>query len=144
MAVVALDTQHGATVALSSDSLTLRVTKISSARRKGVAVPTSYHGTTTNASYMPGDLLNGEPITVEYQNSPAIANPTPYTVQTLTLTGPTPSGGSSGENIAVTGFVLELDDLPEFNASNGTTSNLQMKSFVFQPDGTTRTRTAAA
>lgn len=144
MAVAAVDTQHGATAALSSDSLSLRVTKIAPAKSKLVAVPTSHHGTTTRATYMPGDLLNGEPIAIEYQNSPTLGNPTAGTVQTLTLTGPTPGSGSSGETIAITGFVTEVDDLPEYAAANGTTSAPQMKTFVFHPDGTTRTRTAAS
>ena len=144
MTIATHDTQHGATIALSVDSLTLRVTNIAPARKTVPVVETSYHSTTTNATKIAGDLSDLQPITITYQNSPALASPAIKTTQTLTITGPLPSGASTAEIMSITGFVSEVDDSPQYDTSTGSSANLQTKSFVFVPDGTTHTHTPAA
>lgn len=144
MTIATHDTMHGATIALSVDSLTLRVTDISPAKKTRPEVPTSYHGTATNATKMAGDLNELGAITITFQNSPGLASAAIGTTQTLTITGPVPSGGSTGEIMSITGFVSEVDDSPQYTAATGTSAALQMKTLVFIPDGTTFTHTPAA
>lgn len=143
MTIATHDTQHGATIALSTDSLTLRVTNISASKSTIPMIDSSYHGTTTNATKIAGDLNELGPITITYQNSPGLAVPTKGT-QTLTITGPLPSGASTAEIMSITGNVSETEDSPEYATATGGSSSLQMKTFVFTPDGTTYTKTPAA
>jgi len=144
MTIAILDTMHGATIALSVSSLTLRVTSISPAKKTLPSVESSYHGTTTLATRIAGDLQDPQPITITYQNSPGLASPAHGTTQTLTITGPLPSGASTAEIMSITGFVTEVDDSPQYDTSTGGSAGLQMKTMVFQPDGTTFTHTPAA
>ena len=67
MTIATLDTMHGATIALSVSSLTLRVTSISQAKKTLVAVETSYHGSSTLATRIAGDLQDPQPITITYE-----------------------------------------------------------------------------
>ena len=143
MTIQTYDTMHGATIGLSVDSLTLRVTDIAGAKSTIDAVETSYHGTTGNATRMPGDLSDLSPITITYQNSPTLASPSKG-VQTLTITGPLPSGASTAEIMSITGFFTEVQDSPQYSTSTGGSSGLQTKTATFQPDGTTYTHTPAA
>lgn len=144
MTIATKDTQHGATIALSSDSLTLRVTSIAAASSSVPDVEATYHSTATNAEMVPGDIVALAPISISYQNSPAVANPSLKTTQTLTITGPTPSGASTGEIMSITGYVKQVQDSPQYDTATGSSAGLQMKTFVFQPDGTTYTHTVAA
>tara|TARA_Y100000310_G_scaffold246825_1_gene252226 strand:- start:3040 stop:3393 length:354 start_codon:yes stop_codon:yes gene_type:complete len=107
------------------------------------AVETTYHATTGNATRVVGDISDLAPITITYQNGPSLANPSKG-VQTLTITGPTPSGASTAEIMSITGFVIDTEDSPQYDTSTGSSAALQMKTFIFQPDGTTYTHTVAA
>ena len=143
MAIVLFDTQHGVTIALSVDSLTLRVTNVSPAKRTIDMVENSHHGTTTHGTKVLGDLTDLALITITIQSGPSVASPT-QVVQTLTITGPTPAGAATGEIMSITGVVSEYEDSPEYATATGGSSALQMKTMIFTPDGTTYTRTVAA
>lgn len=144
MTIATYDTQHGATVALSVDSQTFRATSISASGKTIPVVETSYHATATNATKIAGDLADLKPITVTYQNGPGLAALTIGSTQTMTITGPTPTGASTGEIMSITGFVSDQEDSPQYDSATGTSAALQMKTFIFTPDGTTFTHTVAA
>ena len=144
MTIATLDTMHGATIALSVSSLTLRVTSISAAKKTIPVIDSSYHLTTSLATKIFGDLADAQPVTITYQNSPSLASPAIGTVQTLTITGPLPSGASTAEIMSITGAVTDVEDSPQYDTSTGGSAGLQMKSLTFTPDGTTHTHTPAA
>ena len=144
MTIAVVDTQHGATIALSTDSLAFRPTDIGGATRTVGDVETTYHATATNATCVPSDIASLEEITITYQNSPGLASPSLRTVQTLTITGPLPSGASTAEIMSITGYVKKVDDSPQYQTATGGSGSVQMKTLVFKPDGTTFTHTPAA
>lgn len=144
MSIALLDTMHGATAALSTDSQTFRVTDIAASKSSVPEVPTSYHATTGNATKTFGDLKELAPIAITFQNGPSLATLTVGATQTLTITGPVPSGASTGEIMSITGFISESDNSPQYTSATGTSAALQMKTITFTPDGTTYTRTPAA
>lgn len=143
MSIVTHDTQHGVTIALSVNSLTLRITSVAPAKSTIPAVESTHHATTGDATMVVGDIEALAPISITYQNNSQLANPTKV-VQTLTITGPTPAGASTGEIMSITGFVTETEESPQYDTATGTAAALQMKTFVFQPDGTTFTHTVSA
>lgn len=141
MAVAAYDTQLGATIALATDSLSLRVMSISPVRRKIKTIRTTHLATTGEETYAPGELLDYDEITVVYQNSPGVAQPT-NAAQTITITGPTAAGATTPESITGTGFVTQDDPIPGFSVDN---EGLQMKQMTIKFDGLTGpTRTVSS
>jgi hypothetical protein len=141
MAVATYDTQQGATLTLGTDSLTLRIISITPVVAKIPNIRTTHLGTTSKHTWMPGELEDYDEITVVYQNSPAVAQPTKV-VQTITITGPTASGASVPESVTGTGFVNQDTKLPGFSADN---EALQTKQMVIKFDGNTGpTRTVSS
>lgn len=140
MAAQLYDTQQGATMTLATDSLTLRLISIEPLNIEKAVLDITHLGTTGFRPKLQGDLKDAKAQKVKYQNSPSIANPS-NTVQTITITGPTPPGGATGEIIAGTGFVYMNHENPGYDA---TSEALQVKEFTFIFDGGTGpTRTAA-
>lgn len=140
MAAQLYDTQQGASLTLGTDSLTLRIVSIDALQIEKAVLDITHLGTTGFRPKLQGDLKDAKAIKVVYQNTPTIANPS-NTVQTITITGPTPPGGSTGEIIAGTGFVYQNNENASYSA---TAEALQTKEFTFIYDATTGpTRTAA-
>lgn len=97
------DTGNGASFVLSG-GFTASVVTLGGAEIELPAVKTSYLGTATRETYMPGDLREEGEQEFEIQYNPN-SRPPIGTVQTLTLTYPVPSGLSSGGTKTGTGFV---------------------------------------
>lgn len=141
MAVAVKDTQQGATFALTTDSLSLRLVSITPILESIINIPTTYLANTTKKTWMPGELADYAELTVVYQNSPGLANPTKV-VQTGTVTGPTAAGASVPESCTGTGFCNEITMLPGFDSGN---EGLQLKTFKWKWDGETGpTRTVSS
>lgn len=141
MAVAAYDTQLGATIALATDSLSLRVMSITPIRRKYKTIRTTHLATTDKETYMVGELADYDEITVVYQNSPGVAQPTSAS-QTITITGPTAAGATTPESVTGTGIVVQDDLLPGFSADQ---EGLQMKQMTIKFTGLTGpTRTVSS
>lgn len=133
MATATYDTQQGITMTLSVDSLTLRLTNTGALRKVLIAIRTTYLGSTTKHTYIPGELADFPPIPVTYQNSPGIALPT-NVVQTITFTMPTATGMSVPESVTGSAFIMENDMTPAMSSDS---EGLQMKSILIKFDGVT-------
>lgn len=141
MPLQAYDTQQGATITLSADSLALRIISIEPVKVQLPVIDTVHLGTTGKRSKIQGDLEEYQGVRVRYQNTPGLANPS-KTAQTIAITGPIPPGGASGEIETGTGFVHQKDEMPGFDSGS---EALQVKEFTFIYDGLTGpTRTPAA
>lgn len=134
MAIAAIDTQQGATITLSVDSAAYRIVTIPPLRRSIVPIRSTYLSTTVNHRFIAGELRTFETVTVLYQNSPALAQPTIGTTQTITITGPLASGAAVAESSAFSGFIISDDVMPGFTSE---TEGLQVKQMVIQVDGET-------
>jgi hypothetical protein len=133
MAIQTYDTMQGATMTLGTDSLTLRLVSIGPVLDEIVNIPLTNLANTTKKTWLPGELSDYPEVTVTYQNSPGVGNPTKV-VQTITITGPTAPGGTVPESITGTGFVNSLTMTPSYDSAN---EGLQMKTFKFKWDGGT-------
>lgn len=141
MAVAAYDTQQGATLTLSTDSLTLRLTDIGALRKVIEMIRLTNLATTADHEWIPGELANYPPVPITWQNSPGLANPS-NAVQTVTITGPLATGAAVAESVTGTGFVVECDVIPGFSSGS---EGLQMKSGTLKYDGITGpTRTVSS
>lgn len=134
MAIQAYDTQQGFTLTLVTDSLTLRLVSTTELAQFWARIRATHLGTTTDHEYVMGELADTDPVTVTYQNSPGLANPSGGLVQTITMTGPVAPGGTVAESVTGTGAVIRRTMLPGFSSES---EALQMKSFQFAYDGFT-------
>lgn len=141
MAVAVIDTQQGATLALATDSLALRIVSIGPTVGAIAILPKTYLGSVSKKEWFPGELEDFEEVQVVYQNSPGLANPSKV-IQTITVTGPTATGASVPESVTGTGFCFSVTMLPGFDSA---AEQLQLKTFKFKWDGGTGpTRTVSS
>jgi hypothetical protein len=128
------DTGHGATVTFGTTSGSFKLmgisTNLSLTRPR---VETTYLGTSTNRTYMPGDLNEIGEVTLDVQFESATGLPATGTVaETITITYPLPGGGAATPaNIAGTGFITAISHPPL------QTGTLQQGSITFTYDGGT-------
>jgi len=134
----AADTQQGATIAFATDSTDHNIISIG---RCGTPIPVldkTHLGTTDFREKLAGELKDAQPVTVVAQADPAQAHPTIGTAQTITITSPLASGGSSAETLAGTGFVTDVRS-QEFNSESEGIQTIEID-FIFDGDtGPTRT-----
>jgi len=135
---MAVDTGHGASVTFGTTGGTWLVRRISGPELTTPIVDKTYLATSTRRAYMPGDLQEVGPVTLEILFQGAQGLPAQGTVETITITHPTASGNSSPANLAGTGFIRRTK-YPDFQ-----TNELQIGEIEFQHDGTTFTYTAAS
>lgn len=103
------DTGHGASITFSGGfSATCRMLK--SPQFELPAVDDTHLGITGSfMTSIPGDLQNIGEIEMEFQFNPN-SQPT-FTVQTITLRFPVPSGQTNGATLAGTGFLTKWGDV---------------------------------
>ena len=136
---MAIDTGHGATITFSSTGGTWLCRQISGPEVALPVVDSTYLGTSTERSKLPGDLDDWGPVTLEilYQGTQGL--PARGTVQTITITHPIATGNTVPANLAGTGFINKVV-YPTFQ-----TNELQIGTIEFTYDGTTGpTYTAAS
>jgi hypothetical protein len=103
MATAAQDTATGTTlVATTSSTFVPKITSIKLNGEEVVILPTSHLGTTGTHTAMVGDLKSRVTYDVDGDYNPSLTYPTGVS-ETWTLTGPIPSGGTTGATIAFTG-----------------------------------------
>lgn len=140
------DTQMGATLTLSGLTAANAVVDIPAVAETGGAIDITHLGSTGQRCYIPHDLTDVEEFTITAQNAPNGTVPTKNTVVTVTITGPVPSGLSSGESWTGTCIVTRVTS-PQYQSA---TPALQTMQVAMKPDGggsgsgTAWTRTAAS
>ena len=142
MAVTAVpDTGHGASITFGTTSWTGRIKKVNGIEVSKDAVETTYLGTSTNKTFMAGDLqtwtnLKLEVLFMGKDGLPALGS----TEETVTWTFPLPGGSAAtAPNIAGTGLITRV------KYPDHVTGELQMGEIEVTWTGTTGpTYTAAA
>lgn len=104
------DTGHGASVTFGTTSWSGKLTGIpTNLQLTRGRVETTYLGTSTNRSYMPGDLNELNEITLDVLFEGATGLPATGTAaETITITFPIPATGTTAPNIAGTGFITGI------------------------------------
>ena len=103
------DTGHGTTLGFGTTSWTGKIKKISGYAKKIAKVETSYLATTGDKTFIPGDLADWDDVTatVLFETKtglPALG----ATDETITITYPIPTGGTTGGIVAGTGFITAV------------------------------------
>jgi hypothetical protein len=136
------DTGHGATVTFATTSWSGKLVGIpTNLQLTRPRVDTTHLGTSTNRSYMPGDVNELGEITLDVLFEGTVGLPAIGTAaETITITFPLPGGGAAtAPNIAGTGFITGVQYPP---LQTGTVQQGQI-TFTYN-GGTGPTYTAAS
>lgn len=101
------DVPHGTTITFGTSSFTAQITSIQSDGESRPVVDITHYGITGNRRKMPGNLTDPGTISMTVLYDPNTQPPIAGAVETITITFPVPSGGSTGATLAGTGFVSE-------------------------------------
>ena len=99
------DTGHGATIAFATSGFTAQYTSIGGSESSRESLETTHLGTTTGKTFVPGDLPDNGELECEFFYDPDEQPPFNSAAETITLTYPLPSGGSTAATEAFTGFI---------------------------------------
>ena len=99
-----VDLGTGTTITFGTSGFTANVVSVDWDGIERASVQTSHLGTTTAHTFIPGDLYNPGEISLEIQFDPDDFPPIDQAAETITVTFPLSSGGSTAANWAGTGF----------------------------------------
>lgn len=100
------DVGSGATLAFGTSGFTANIISMSWGGIDRESIATSHLLTVGGRTFIVGDLHDPGDLTVEIQYDPNDRPPFDGAAETITLTYPIPSGGSTGATHAATGFVM--------------------------------------
>ena len=112
-----VDIGTGASVVFGTSSFTANFTSLSIDGITRISIPTSHLGTTTAHTFVPGDLIDAGEFSMEFQWDPDDYPPIEGAIETITISFPLSSGGSTKATFAFSGFMtnfsgaIPLEDL---------------------------------
>lgn len=101
---MSVDIGTGASVTFGTSGFTANITNISWSGIERASIQTTHLGTTTAHTFTPGDLFNPGELSLEIQFDPDDYPPIDAAAETVTVTFPLSTGGSSAATWAATGF----------------------------------------
>lgn len=104
---MATDVGTGISLSFGTSSFSAEVLSASHNSISREAIDTTHHGSTSNREKIPSDLVDPGTIDFEIHFDPDSQPPVDGAAETLTVTFPTPAGGTSGATLEGTGFVTE-------------------------------------
>lgn len=111
MATATVDVGTGSTVVFGTSTLfTPKITSIKLGAETVPVIDITNMGTTGYREKMQGDLKEPLAVTIETDYNPSLASILGTAAQTVTITFPIPSSGSSGATIAGTAFLSSEKD----------------------------------
>lgn len=99
-----VDNGQGASVTFGTSGFTANIASISHDGIERTAIPTTHLGTTTAMTFIPGDLFDPGELSLDIQFDPDDYPPIDQPAETITVTFPLGSGGSSAATWAASGF----------------------------------------
>jgi len=100
-----VDTGTGASVTFGTSSFTANFTSITIDGVTRPAIDTTHLGTTVARTFTPGELIDYGEFGIEFQWDPDDFPPIDQAPETITLTFPLSSGGSTAATFAFPGFM---------------------------------------
>lgn len=99
------DVTTGATVVFGTSSFSAELLSIGLPSIARGMYDTTHMGTTTARTHAPVDLIEWGELEIEFNFDPDDEPPIGGAAETITITFPTPAGGSTGATIAGSGFM---------------------------------------
>ena len=131
MANTTVNTGHGASVTLATSELAFNWINIDMQEETVPDVDTSHLGTATHRTYIPGDLIEPNTFSLEFQFDSAADWPAIGVSESATITWPQAAGETAPATYAGTAYINSLKP-PSFE-----TDTLQTGTLVFKWDSAT-------
>lgn len=100
-----VDNGTGGTITFGTSGFTANISNINWDGMERASIATSHLGTTTAHTFIPGDLYDPGELSLDIQFDPDEFPPINSAAETITVTYPLSSGGTTAANWAATGFV---------------------------------------
>lgn len=104
-----VDIGTGASITFGTSSWTANLTAINGEPLTREAISTTHLGTTTAHTFTPADLFDPGGVQMDFQFDPDDYPPIDQAAETITVTFPLSSGGSSAATWAATGFMTNFE-----------------------------------
>lgn len=104
-----VDNGTGASITFGTSGFTANLTAINGEGIERASIETTHLGTTTARTFMGGDLFDPGNVSLELQFDPDNKPPFTGASETITVTFPLSSGGSTAATWAASGFVTGFD-----------------------------------
>lgn len=99
-----VDNGTGASVTFGTSGFTANITAINGDSIERPSIDTTHLGTTTARTFIPGDLVDQGNLTLEIQFDPDTTPPIKTATETITVTFPLSSGGTTAADWEFSGF----------------------------------------
>lgn len=101
------DIGTGTTITFGTSGFAARLMDVDWGGIKRAAVQTTHMGTTSNHSFMPGDLVDRGEIGLTFHFDPSLTPPIASAIETVTITWPVPAGLTNGATWAASCFMTD-------------------------------------
>ncbi len=99
------DVGTGTSIVFGTSSFSAEILSLNGSDISRPDVDTTHLGTTGYKTYMPGDLVEGGTLDMEFAFDPDSQPPIAGAAETITITFPMPSGGSTAATLAFSGYI---------------------------------------
>lgn len=103
---MAIDSPIGISIAFGTSTYTAQLTGLQTPQFTRKVLNTTTLSTTGQRTSIPGKLIDTEPFDISVYFDPDDIPPISAAAETITITFPVPSGGSTGATLAGTGFLV--------------------------------------
>ncbi len=117
------DVGTGTTIVFATSSFSADVLSVNGNDISRADIETTHMGTTGYKTYIPSDLVEGGTVDMEFAFNPNSQPPVSGAAETITITFPIPSGGTTGATLVFTGYINSWsfgDTLEEKMTGNAT------------------------
>lgn len=104
-----VDNGTGASITFGTSSFTANITAINGESIERASIETSHLGTTTARTFIPGDLFDPGSISLDIQFDPDTEPPWNGATETVTITFPLSSAGTTAADWEASGFMTSFD-----------------------------------
>lgn len=102
---MAVKSEHGGSITFGTQGGSYKIQSIAGHSESRESIDTTNLATTTNATYIPADLVTTEPFDVVIQFENTVGLPNITTAETITVTAPLATGESVAATVAASGFL---------------------------------------
>ena len=125
-----VDNGTGGSITFGTSGFTANITNISWDGIERVSIPTSHLGTTTAHTFIPGDLYDPGEVSLDIQFDPDTFPPINSAAETITVTFPLSSGGSTAADWEATGFCTGASNVVPLEALMTGTITVKMSGTI--------------
>lgn len=101
------DIGTGTSISFGTSAFSARLVEVEWGGLKRASIQTTIMGTTSNHTFMPGDLVDRGELNLTFHFDPSLTPPIAGAIETVTITFPVPAGLTNGASWAASCFMTD-------------------------------------